>query len=64
MRTIPRAATRHSVHQVPIQIGWMTMKKMLTPPSGTINTPNSATSHGIVRQRRRSPRMPDSASIT
>jgi hypothetical protein len=33
---------RHSVHHVPIQIGWMMMKKIDTTPSGTIITPNRA----------------------
>jgi hypothetical protein len=49
---------RHSVHHVPIQIGWMMMKKIDTTPSGTIITPNSRTSHGIVRQRRCEPITP------
>ena len=62
MSTIAAAETRHSVHQVPIMIGWMTMKKMLTAPSGMTRTPNIATIHGMVRQRRRPPISPDSAS--
>lgn len=43
-------------------IGWMMMKKMLTAPSGTTRTPNIATIHGMVRQRRRLPMAPESAS--
>jgi hypothetical protein len=52
------------VHQVPIRIGWMMMKKMLTAPSGTIISPKIRTSQGSVRQRRLSPMMPVMISRT
>ncbi len=41
------------MHQVPITIGWITMKVIETAPSGTIMSPNSTTSQGMVRQRAR-----------
>jgi hypothetical protein len=46
------------VHQVPITIGWITMKMIETAPSGTIMMPNSTTSQGMVRQRRAEPIRP------
>lgn len=36
----------------------MTMKKIDTAPSGTIGTPNSTTSQGMVRRRRAEPTAP------
>ena len=63
MITIAAAEIRHRVHQVPMTIGWMTIKKMLTPPRGITSTPNRPTIHGMVRQRRLSPIIPDRASI-
>lgn len=52
------AAMRHKVHQVPMTMGWMMIKKMLTAPKGTIMIPNRITSQGMVRQRRLSPMIP------
>ena len=56
--SIAAAPSRHRLHQVPITIGWMTMNRMLTAPKGTIIRPKASTSHGMVRQRRRSPMTP------
>src|SRR5215469_985222 len=39
-------------------IGWMMMKKMETPPSGTTRMKNKVTIHGMVRQREAVPMAP------
>jgi hypothetical protein len=56
--TVTAACSRQSAHSAPIRMGWMMMKPTLTAPSGRISSPNSRTSHGMVRQRRWSPMMP------
>ena len=52
------AAMMRSVHHVPMMIGSMMTKKIMTAPSGRIMNASTSTStiHGIVRQRSRPPK--------
>ena len=56
--SIAAAPISAMVLQMPMTIGWMTIKKMEVMPSGAIIRPNSTTSQGMVRQRIREPTMP------